>query len=678
MQFSTVLIANRGEIAVRLIRACERLGLRSIAVFSDADADALHVRLADSAINIGPAEARASYLDAERIIDAARRVHAEAIHPGYGFLAENADFARRCVDAGLNFVGPSPDIIAAMGAKIEAKRIAMDAGIACVPGYHGADQSDATLRTEGERIGTPLLIKASAGGGGRGMRRVDDLLCLHENLALARQEAQAAFADPAILLERYIEAPRHIEVQILADKHGNVRHLYERDCSIQRNYQKIIEEAPAPQLALELRERILGDAVKLSAAIAYDSAGTVEFVVDAVTGEAYFLEMNTRLQVEHPVTEMITGIDLAEWQLRIAGGEALSFEQADVSCDGWAVEARIAAENPALGYRPETGTISAYVEPEAESLRIDSGVECGSSVTPYYDSMLAKLIAGGRDRDAAIRNLRRGLSRFRIAGVGVNTGFLQDVLDLEDFRTGRHLTSCLASAFPDGWQAPLVTDLELALAALARHVYLESRGARSPWSTLGAWRLGEKTGRNGAAYYYVSAGEEAGAEITVIGRAGSYVVERGGRKVLDARQAAMSDGSLVYTCDDQQFRIDVTLARTRVTLRRSKDSPSFEVRGAEEVLLNNREEAVAAGNSVIAPTPGLITEVLVSPGQQVAAGDPVIVMEAMKLLQRLCAPVSGVATGIHYRAGNTVVSGDCLVTIEAAEAGEEEQGKAND
>ncbi|MEE2983000.1 MAG: biotin carboxylase N-terminal domain-containing protein [Pseudomonadota bacterium] len=678
MLFNKVLIANRGEIAVRLIRACERLGLHSIAIFSDVDADAPYVELADEAVNIGPPEAAASYLDGERVIAAALRTGAAAIHPGYGFLAENAAFARRCINAGLVFVGPSPDLIASMGAKIEAKRIATDAGVACVPGYHAEEQSDETLLREAEKIGTPLLVKASAGGGGRGIRRVEDLKALPDALRMARNEAQTAFGDPSVLLERFIEAPRHIEVQILADKHGNVRHLYERDCSIQRNYQKIIEEAPAPNLKPELRARILADAVKLAAAIDYDNVGTVEFIVDAAEDQAYFLEMNTRLQVEHPVTEFITGIDLVEWQLRIAGDEKLSFEQADVACDGWAIEARVAAENPAASYRPETGTISSYVEPQSPDLRIDSGIRCGSKVTPYYDSMLAKVIAKGADRESAIRSLRHGLSRFRIAGVGVNIGFLQDVLQLAEFRSGRHLTNCLERAFPKGWESRPITNADLALAVLARHIRGEFDGCRSPWSALGAWRIGEKAGRSGAGFYYVQDAAETFGITKVLGRGGTYTVERDGETVIEVRQAAWKDGCLIYMSRDQKYLVDVSVDGARVCLHRAAGSSTFDVLSAEDVLLNNPSETAAGGNSILAPTPGLIAEVLVSPGQPVEAGQPVIVLEAMKLLQQLCAPLTGVMDTIRYQRGDTVDGGDCLATIEPAEAGDAAQVRADD
>ena len=670
MQFTKVLIANRGEIAVRLIRACARLSLDSVAVFSDADVAAPHVRLADEAVNIGPAEARASYLDIDRIIEAARGTGAQAIHPGYGFLAENADFAQACIDAGFVFVGPSPAVIASMGSKIEAKRIAIDAGVECVPGYHGADQSDATLLREAKGIGTPLLIKASAGGGGRGMRRIDQLDTMADNLARARQEADAAFGDPTLLLERYIEAPRHIEVQILADKHGNVRHLFERDCSIQRNYQKIIEEAPAPNLDPALRSQILTSAVKIASAIGYDNAGTIEFVLDSSSEEAYFLEMNTRLQVEHPVTEMITGIDLVEWQLRIAAGESLSFAQSDITCHGWAIEARVAAEDPAAGYQPQTGTITHYVEPQIADLRIDSGVQCGSEVTPYYDSMLAKVIAKGTNRDSAIRALRRGLSRFRIGGVGVNIGFLQDVLDVEEFRAGDHRTDCLKRAFPEGWKSPSTTAADLALVVLARHLHSESNGSQSPWSSLGAWRIGERAGRSGAAFYYVRSGPDSVGVLQVLGRHGTYDVARDEKSILDVHQAAWTDGYLVYTHRNQRHRVEVSVDGSRVTLHRSAGSPGFDVLCAEDVLLDEPTATANSGNSILAPTPGRITEVLVTPGQPVAAGDPVIILEAMKLLQQLCAPLSGVVETIHYQPGDTVNGGDCLATIEAPATGE--------
>ncbi len=668
MSFTKVLIANRGEIAVRLIRACERLNLQSVAVFSDADEHSLYVELADEAVHIGPPEARASYLDMDRLIEAARQTGAGAIHPGYGFLAENAEFARRCAKAGIVFVGPNPSAIACMGAKIESKRIAEDAGVACVPGYHGDDQSDACLQKEAKRIGTPLLIKASAGGGGRGMRRVDDLKQFAHALSLAREEARAAFGDPAVLLERYVTAPRHIEVQILADQHGNVRHLFERDCSVQRNYQKVIEEAPAPNLAPALRAQIHDAAVKLASAIRYDSAGTVEFVVDAERGEAYFLEMNTRLQVEHPVTEMVTGIDLAEWQLRIAAGEAISFRQEDVQCQGWAIEARVAAENPAEGYRPETGTITDYREPAMPNLRVDSGVRRNSMVTPFYDSLLAKVIAKGMDRDSAIRRLQRGLTQFHIGGVGTNIGFLRDVLKLDHFRAGTHLTDCLVRAYPDGWQIPALTDLERAHAALAVHLHREIPRSDSPWSRLGAWRIGERIGRPGTTFYYLRSQDGDTCRLQVLGRAGRYVIQRDKQVILEVDQAELSGQALAYRREGLRTRVAVTVQGDHAFLHEAPGTPCLAVLSPEAVLLQDNSRASDNRNAVFAPTPGLVSEVLTTAGQAVEAGQPVIVLEAMKMLQHLCAPVAGLVSQVHFKGGDAVNSGDCLVTIEPADA----------
>jgi acetyl/propionyl-CoA carboxylase alpha subunit len=593
-------------------------------------------------------------------------------------LAENAGFASRCVEAGLVFVGPSPDAIATMGDKIEAKRIAIGAGVECVPGYHGDDQSDEGLLREAEKIGMPLLIKASAGGGGRGMRRVDELNTVVENLSLARQEAQAAFGDPKLLLERYVESPRHIEVQIMADQHGNVRHLFERDCSVQRNYQKIIEEAPAPSLPSELRQQILESAVKLAVTIGYDSVGTIEFIVDAATGHAFFLEMNTRLQVEHPVTEMITGIDLVEWQLRIAGGDVLSLAQDDIVCKGWAMEARVAAENSAENYRAQTGTITSYAEPSMEGLRIDSGVQQGSRVTPYYDSLLAKVIAMSVDRETTIQKLDAGLSRFRIAGVGVNTRYLRDVLHLDDFQAGRHLTSCLREGFPDGWSSSPITNTDVAVAALAYHLEREGSGSQSPWSTLGGWRVGERSGRRGAAVYYIRTGDQTFGETTVIGRGGTFTIERDGKAVLQVREATWRAGRLTYTEQTLRQSIDVSVDGVHVTCHCAAGDPVFDVLSSKNVSLGEIVKPVATGNSVIAPTPGLIAEVMVSNGDTVEIGQPVFVMEAMKLFQQLCAPIGGVVEAINAQPGDTVNGGDRLAVIASADPQDEDQGFPND
>ena len=668
--FERILIANRGEIAVRIVRACRRLGLHSIAVFSDADRSAPHVACADEAINIGSPEASASYLNASKLIAVAQETGAEAVHPGYGFLAENADFARLCGDAGLVFVGPSATNIARMGSKIEAKRLAAASGLACVPGYHGDDQSDKRLMHEAERIGAPLLIKASAGGGGRGMRRVDDLAGLYDALKLARQEAASAFGDPTVLLEKFIPASRHVEVQILADKHGKVVHLFERDCSIQRNYQKLIEEAPASNLSAAVRERLLNGAVKLAEAIAYDNVGTVEFMVDAATEEPFFLEMNTRLQVEHPVTEMVTGIDLVEWQLRVAAGERLPFAQEDIRCKGYAIEARVVAEDPAQDYRPQTGRISHYAEPRTSGLRIDSGIGPGSEVSHYYDSMLAKVIALGPERESAIRNLKRGLANFQIGGVGVSTTFLCDVLETEQFQSATHQTNTLDVLFPDGWRPPEITSMQIAQVALAKHLYGERSiriAAKSPWYGLGAWRISEPAGRYGSASYYLRhSGDDIGV-VRVYGRTGRYRVEYGEESILSVEHAHLGERELVYEQEGRRRRAGVFFTGLQVVLQAENGLTTVDVLTAEEVLLGESRDDGQSGNLVCSPMPGLITEVLVTIGQAVSVGDPVVTMEAMKLMHQLSAPMVGTVQAIHYQAGDTVGGAVCIVTIEPHE-----------
>ena len=474
--FESLLIANRGEIACRIIRTARRLGLRTIAVYSDADASARHVREADVAVRIGPAEATRSYLDAEAIVQAAIASGAKAIHPGYGFLSESTRLVRLCMEHGIAWVGPRADVIERMGSKIESKRIATRAGVPCVPGYHGDAQEPALLLEEARAIGVPLLVKASAGGGGKGMRRVDDLADFPAQLDLARREAKRAFGDDRVLIERLIERPRHLEVQLAGDMHGGLVHLFERECSIQRNYQKVIEEAPAPRLAEPVRERLFTAALKLGREIGYDSVGTVEFVLAEGADTPYFLEMNTRLQVEHPVTEMITGLDLVEWQLRIAAGESLPLAQDDIAASGWAVEARVNCEDPAHGHRPEFGTVGRYVEPSLPGLRVDSGIASGSVISPHYDSMVAKLIGHGPTRAQAVDRLRDGLAAFEASGIGTNQGLLADIVDDPLFRSGRLTTGFLGEAFPGGWQRD---DAALRGARIAATLHaLQDRGGR--------------------------------------------------------------------------------------------------------------------------------------------------------------------------------------------------------
>lgn len=664
--FERVLVANRGEIAVRVIRACRALGLHAIAVFSDADRDAPHVAFADEAIHIGNSEASASYLNATKLIAAARATKAEAIHPGYGFLSENAEFARLCEEAELVFVGPSSTNIARMGSKIEAKRLAETVGLACVPGYHGDDQSDERFIREAEHIGAPLLIKASAGGGGRGMRRIDDLAELRDTLKLARQEAASAFGDPSLLLEKLLLSPRHVEVQILADKYGQVIHLFERDCSIQRNYQKLIEEAPAARLSEAVRQRLLTGAVKLAEAIRYDNAGTVEFVLDAETEDFFFLEMNTRLQVEHPVTEMVTGIDLVEWQLRVAAGEPLPFMQEDIQCKGSAIEARVIAEDPAQGYLPQTGHISHYTEPHLPGLRIDSGVRQGSHVSHYYDAMLAKVIASAPQRSAAIRTLKRGLADLQISGVGVNTTFLCDVLDTEQFQSATHQTNTLKTLFPEGWKPPALSPTQLAEAALAQHLHLEKKTRfteENPWRSLGAWRVSEPAGRHGSASYYLRRNGDDFGMARIYGREGRYWIDHDGETRLTVEHARMDHATLVYEHDGVRHCSGVFITGSQVSLQTRHGYTTIDVLTAEDTLLHERAEDRTKDNLVRAPMPGLITEVLVTVGQVVSAGDPIVTLEAMKLMHQLTAPIAGTVAAIHYQTGDTVSGAVCIVTI---------------
>ena len=449
--FESVLIANRGEIACRIARTCRRLGIRTIAVYSDADAGARHVREADSAVRIGPPDATRSYLDAEAIIQAALACGATAIHPGYGFLSESTRLVERCTENGIVWIGPRAEVIEKMGSKIESKRIATRADVPCVPGYHGDDQDPRHLLAQARAIGTPLLIKASAGGGGKGMRRVDDLADFLPQLELARKEAMRAFGDDRVLIEKLILRPRHLEVQLAGDHHGHLVHLFERECSIQRNYQKIIEEAPAPRLPPAVRERLLTAALKLGREIGYDSLGTVEFVLGEEDQTPYFLEMNTRLQVEHPVTEIVTGLDLVEWQIRIAQGESLPLEQSAIGIDGWAIEARINCEDPARGHRPELGTVGHYVEPTGSGVRTDSGIASGSEIPSQYDSMVAKLIGHGATRAQAVERLRDALATFEASGIGTNQSLLLAIVEHSLFRSGRLTTGYLAEAFPGGW-----------------------------------------------------------------------------------------------------------------------------------------------------------------------------------------------------------------------------------
>jgi acetyl-CoA carboxylase biotin carboxylase subunit len=499
--FNKILIANRGEIAVRLIRACRELGIASVAVYSQADQQSLHVRLADEAVPIGPAAAGESYLNIERLLDAARASHTQAIHPGYGFLSENAAFAQAVQDAGLVFIGPPVEAILVMGDKAAARAQMQAAGVPVVPGYQGQDD-DATLSRVSAEIGYPLLVKAAAGGGGKGMRVVQRARDLPEALAAARREAGRAFGDQRLILERYLERAHHVEFQVLGDQHGKVLHLFERECSVQRRHQKIIEETPSPLLDPDLRQEMGAAATAAARAVGYTSAGTVEFIVDSQIRQFYFLEMNTRLQVEHPITELATGIDLAQWQIRIAAGEQLPFDQEDLRQQGHAIECRLYAEDPANNFLPATGKLLRFIEPRGPGVRVDSGVTSGDEISIHYDPLIAKLIVQAEDRPSAIRKMHAALRETVLLGVITNWQFLQDVLAHPDFEAGNADTTWIERTF-EGWQHPqcelppevLVT---AALTQFQRPAEAPaSTGAStqpdpySPWRAGNSFRMGE-------------------------------------------------------------------------------------------------------------------------------------------------------------------------------------------
>ena len=647
--FESVLIANRGEIACRIIRTCRRLGIRTIAVHSVADAGAPHVALADESHAIGPAEAARSYLRPEAIIEAALAHRASAIHPGYGFLSERVELAELCAVNGIAWVGPSPRCIAAMGSKIEAKRLAAAHGVPSVPGYHGEDQSPARLRAEAEAVGFPLLIKASAGGGGRGMRRVDAAERFGDELATAKAEAMAAFGDDRVLLERLILRPRHLEVQLAGDKHGRVIHLFERDCSIQRNYQKLVEEAPAPHLPGDVRQKLLDAAIRLGSAIGYDSLGTAEFILEAGGTEPYFLEMNTRLQVEHPVTEAITGLDLVELQLRIAAGEPLPLTQADVVAHGSAIEVRINAEDPAAGFRPQLGRIAHYATPTGPGLRVDSGVGAGSEVTPYYDSLLLKLIAHAPTRAAAVARLDAGLRGLVVLGVGTNQGFLRDVVRHPAF-DGVLTTGFIAEAFPGGWTAPAPSPGLLGAAAVmaARDAAAAIEAvAPGPWATLTGFRVGARAGLAGSCRMQVTPADGEPAIIDVVAHPGGLQARRDGA-------ALPAPGTIAGT----------TVADGMVQLVEDGAPYALAAMPLVEALGQKTSTAAASGTDVSAAMPGMIAQVLVAVGQPVQPGDVVVVLEAMKLMMPLAAKTAGRVRAIHGAVGQIVTGGAVLVEIE--------------
>jgi 3-methylcrotonyl-CoA carboxylase alpha subunit len=656
--FDTLLIANRGEIACRIIRTARRMGLRTVAVFSEADRNARHVALADEAWAIGPAPAAQSYLDAAKIIDVARQSGAGAVHPGYGFLSENAAFAAACADAGLVFVGPPPAAIRAMGSKSEAKRLMEQAGVPLVPGYHGAAQDDATLADAAHAIGYPVLIKATAGGGGKGMRLVASTGDFPEALSAARREARSAFGDETVLVEKFIERPRHVEVQVFGDMQGNVVSLFERECTLQRRHQKVVEEAPSVLLGEEDRERICAAARKAALAVGYVGAGTVEFVANE--DGFHFIEMNTRLQVEHPVTEMITGLDLVEWQLRVARGEPLPLRQEDISRVGHSIEARIYAEDPESGFLPSIGTLAAWRQPEETAwLRVETGFRQGDLVTPHYDPMLAKLVVHGADRDVALARLRAGLDAFFIAGVKTNIGFLRALADDPDVAAGRMDTGLIDRKLSHLAGSPPPSGRDLAAAAAAV-LGAERHGAPAgdPWAVGDGFMIAGRRRRSLA----FATGADTAEAVVSYGREGLRL-DAGGLSGAFS-WAARPDGRLAVSFDDRIETVHAIRAGDGVDLATPRGR--FQLRLLDP--FGALEAADEAGGHIRAPMPGTVLAVHARAGDAVAKGAPVLVLEAMKMEHVLRAPFDGRITSLACSAGDFVTEGTELAVIEPQEA----------
>jgi 3-methylcrotonyl-CoA carboxylase alpha subunit len=663
--FKKILIANRGEIACRVAATAQRLGIQTVAVYSDADAQAKHVAACDEAVHIGGSAPKDSYLQWQRIIEAAQATGAQAIHPGYGFLSENEEFAQACADAGLVFIGPPASAIAAMGLKAESKRLMDKAGVPLVPGYHGANQDAALLQAEADRIGYPVLIKASAGGGGKGMRAVDKAADFAEALASCKREAINSFGDDAVLIEKYVQRPRHIEIQVFADSLGNCVYLHERDCSVQRRHQKVLEEAPAPGLSEHLRKRMGEAAVAAAQAVGYVGAGTVEFIVEQAAYDQpdamkfYFMEMNTRLQVEHPVTEAITGLDLVEWQLRVASGEPLPLAQEQIPMLGHAIEARICAENPDKQFLPATGVLQVYAKPASTSfavgaVRIDDGVREGDAISPFYDSMVAKLIVHGQTREQALARLDVALSQLHIVGLNTNVQFLRHVLATESFSRAK-----LDTALIDRERAHLFHQerlgAELAVAAVVAHTVQaeQALAGDDPFSARDGWCSHGLAQRR---FEFDFAGQRLHAQL-------SY--GRDGLRLALGEQPAQALRT-EWRGDELVLHLGARSERTRLYWQ-GEVAHVFSPRGATRITLI---DALAhAGGSehesgrLTAPMPGKIVSFLVKAGERVSKGQALALMEAMKMEHTIAAPADGQVGELLYAPGDQVAEGAELLKM---------------
>lgn len=654
MQFDTILVANRGEIAVRVINTARQLGYRTVAVYTQADADAPHVALADEAVIIGVGPVEDSYLDADKILSAALETSSGAIHPGYGFLSENADFAHKVEAAGLVFIGPDPEAIQAMGSKAEAKRLMQAAGVPCVPGYEGDRQSNTAFVEAARSIGFPIMVKASAGGGGRGMRLVMDEADLPAALDLARSEAAGAFGSDELILEKAIQNPRHVEMQIFADTHLAVIHLGERDCSIQRRHQKVVEEAPCPIMTADLRSRMGEAAVSAARAVNYRGAGTVEFLLDA-TGDFYFLEMNTRLQVEHPVTELVTGLDLVALQIAVAQGEPLPLTQDDVTLTGHAIEVRLCAEKPSQGFMPDTGLVKCWRPAAGSGVRVDAGIREGQQISPYYDSMLAKIIAYGPNRDVARLRLLKAVQDTVLLGPATNTAFLADILGQSDFADGVATTAFVETCFPEGFSESKVSVERLALAAALisqddRERALKRAGYVAPD------QIGWTNGRILPTRMTLTS-QSVPTNLTI---------------------AAVGQGWRVQV-EDQRYDIQLETSgfnfEAHINGRRQTGVACVEQTGValaigaqrisvEKLRPGDIGEDLGQAGRITAPMPGLVQALNVSVGDMVAKGQTLAVLEAMKMQHQINAPLTGRVTALHVSVGQQLAGSSVMIEIE--------------
>jgi 3-methylcrotonyl-CoA carboxylase alpha subunit len=661
--FHKILIANRGEIACRVAATAARLGVRTVAVYSDADALAAHVQACDEAVHIGGAAVADSYLQWQRILDAAVQTGAQAVHPGYGFLSENADFANACAKAGLVFIGPGVAAIEAMGLKAASKQLMEKAGVPLVPGYHEADQSPALLASEARRIGFPVLIKASAGGGGKGMRIVHQAADFDEALASCQREAKNSFGDDAVLIEKYVQRPRHIEIQVFGDTHGNVIHLHERDCSVQRRHQKVLEESPAPGLTQDMRERMGAAAVAAAKAVNYVGAGTVEFIVEQSDRgmDFFFMEMNTRLQVEHPVTEAVTGLDLVEWQLRIASGERLPLTQAQVKVHGHAIEARICAETPDNDFLPAIGLLHVLQTPPASrflvsDVRWDSGVRQGDSISPYYDSMIAKLIVHGETREQALAQLDMALAQLHIVGVQNNVAFVRRVIRTDSFAQAHLDTALIEREKAVLFHQQTVSTqqcIAAVVAALLRDEQHGSDGWIDPWSVRQSWLMQGRSVRN---FQFDSQSVTHAAALTSLVRGGMRLQIAGHEAVFNWRDVA---GQLQVTWGEQHLRCHVYADASHWHVFTDAGEASLHL---SDLLAYETQDAAIGGN-LAAPMPGKLLSFAVKTGDKVVAGQAVAVMEAMKMEHTVAAPGNGTVAELLYAPGDQVAEGAPLLRL---------------